>query len=236
MSVEGTKHHREVTFFESTGFRALIFAVLLKLTTIEDSIAGYSDLAKQNPSPKTIRNLQKSTTQLGHVVASLQKLLDLQEQYKNLTATTVHPEVLLQSLHTNFAWPKNRITTYNTLLVTIVEPAVTLVLAQLFELEKVSYRNITCSFRRRGDKVILRIYTPHFLWTSAHINTLYRQKNNCIPQLTDTLDIIVLRAGLCVLQKHNIHVSITTLQPQSIYIHLPAARQLQAFALEDLVG
>jgi hypothetical protein len=48
--------------------------------------------------------------------------------------------------------------------------------------------------------------------------------------MTDNLDLIVLKACICVLQKYQIKLSISSLQPNSLYIHMPAARQLQVFA------
>lgn len=231
--MEGTIRRRDVAFFESSSFRAFNFALLQKLTAVEQSVQGYSDLIKTNPSPATLRKLQKSIAELSEVVQALQKLLDLARAYKTAEINVAHPEVILKDLHSNFHWPKSSSSTYSKLLVTIVEDAISLVIAQIFQLEKASLKGLKVAFRRRENNVVMSLNTPYFSWVNSSVNTLLKQKDVCNLQLSDSLNTIVMRAGLCVLKKNSVELFITPLHSNSLYIHLPAARQLQAFALDD---
>jgi len=231
MKTEGGVNGAELAFFETVGFRSFNFALLQKLNAIEHAITGYSELSLQATDKKIPKKLQQSLTELTTVVATLQKLLELQRQYRDDEVSTVHPEILLHRLHSQFGWPKNSATTYRNLLVAVAENTLPLILAQLFELEKVPFKGMQMSFRRRDSSVVMRFFTPKFLWTKSSVYSVYHQKNFCTPQLSDSLEIILLRANLCILQKYHIELSITALQPQSLYVRLPSVRQLQAFAL-----
>lgn len=231
--MEGTIRRRDVAFFESSSFRAFNFALLQQLTIIEQTVLGYSDLVSTNPSPATLSKLQKSMSELSNVVLALQKILDLARAYRTTETSVAHPEVILKDLHSNFDWPNTEISTYNKLLVTIVEDAISQVISQIFQLENASLKDLTVAFRRRENKVVMSLKTPHFSWKASSLYMLFRQKDACNLQLSDSLKTIVLRAGLCVLQKNSVELYITPLQPNTLYIHLPAARQLQAFALDD---
>lgn len=233
MLLEGKANQKNLVFFEASGFREFNFALLQKLNSVQQTVSGYSELTATRPDKEAERRLKQSLTQLSSVVDSLQILLQLTRVYDNAEVLTIHPEKLFKTLASQHRWPQTSSTTYQTLLVSVAEQAFVEVLAQLFSLEKVPLKNLSVSFRRREATIVVRIYTPKFNWVSSQINGLAKQADFCHPKMSDSLNIILIRACMCVLQKYQISLSISAIQHQSLYVHLPAARQMRVFAELD---
>ena len=230
--MEGNIGEQNTAFFESPGFRTFNFALLERLSTIQHTTLGFAELDLR--SYDTQKKLKTSLKKLDTVVESLQQLLEISKAFNSASVQTIHPETILEDLFRENSWPKVEIKTYQSLLVIIPLKTFVTLLAQMFAIEQISLNNFSVGFRRRQSNVIMRITTPKTHWLRTNLEKILRQNDVCLPMQSDSLDVILLRAIVCVLHNYHIQLSINRRQPECIYFYLPSARQMQVFAQEDI--
>lgn len=228
MHMEGNIREKSAAFFESPGFRTFNFALLERLNTIEHTTRGFAELDLKEPA--TQKKLKTSLKKLSSVVTTLQQLLEISSSFKTAELQTLHPEKIFEHLHLDYTWPRVDIKTYQSLLVSVPDNVLVSLLNQIFAIENISLHALSIMFRRRQSSVVVRVLTPKANWLDTHLVTILRQNDVCLPLQSDSLEVILLRAMLCVLQNYEIELSINTRQPNCLYIYLPSARQLQVFA------
>ncbi len=232
MHMEGNIRRVSAAFFESPGFRTFNFALLERLSNIQHTTKGFTELDLSRPANQ--KKLKLSLKKLNSVVESLQQLLDISQAFKSAELQTIHPEKVFVLLHRNYGWAAMPPSTYQSLLVTVPEKALAALLAQIFVIEKVATHKVSVTFRRRQSNVVVRIYTPKSSWVHSQLSTILRQGDACLPLQSDTLEVILLRAVICVLQNFDIQLSIFSRQQNCLYVYLPSARQMQVFAENNI--
>lgn len=230
--MEGNIGEKSTAFFESPGFKTFNFALLERLSTIQHTTQGFSEL--DLTETKTQKKLKASLKKLDTVVMTLQQLLDISTSYKTAEIQTIHPEKIFHILHQKHSWPKLQTNTYQSLLVSIPDELLANLLQEIFTIEKASRSNLAVSFRRRESKVVVRLFTPKTDWVSSRLYGILKDKNACLPLQSDSLETIILRAIVCVLETYDVKLRITGRQPNSVYFSLPSARQLEVFARETI--
>ncbi len=228
MHMEGNIGKKSAAFFESPGFKPFNFALLERLSSIQHTTQGFAELDLSNSI--TQKKLKASVKKLDSVVAALQRLLEISSSFQTSSTQTLHPEKLFVLLHENYGWPKVQQTTYQSLLVSIPDTMLAPLLHEIFRIEKVPVSNLSVTFRRRFSNVVIRLANPKADWLNTNIFSILQKGNICLPLQSDSLEVILLRAILCVLQEYDIRLSINTRLPSCLYLYLPSARQLQVFA------